>query len=261
MPPQVPSSTAYRPIAPSRVLRSSSPGRASVASRVSLGRFGVSERAAVTSLSLSASTREGATRAGLLLAARLADEAFVFFDPAGGTFHPKIYFAEGLERAYAFVGSHDPAAGGLYGNYEAALEVIFELPVDQASRALTDLRAYIANLRREAKLCLALDATTIDALVADPRYRVARIERRRQTDRLAGAGDPASADDGAAGDLFGRRRASRPALPRLSSRCSPNSTSWKAMSAPPPTQRPPTMSGLPSSRWALSILERLTTRP
>src|SRR4051794_33814876 len=36
-----------------------------------------------------------ATRPGLLLALRVADEAFVFHDRSGRTFHPKVYLGEG----------------------------------------------------------------------------------------------------------------------------------------------------------------------
>jgi hypothetical protein len=165
----------------------------------------------------------GATRPGLLLAAALFDEAFVFHDPAGGTFHPKLYLAGGSEQAFLVVGSSNATAGGLFGNYEASLEARFTLPDELEDPALTEARAYVDELIGETELCLRLNTETIDRLVRERRYRVAGNERRRKptAPRTNASGD-ASEDPVDAGEdasdvpsLFGTRQAPRARTPAL----------------------------------------------
>jgi hypothetical protein len=55
------------------------------------------------------------------------DRVHVVHDPGGRTFHPKLYLVEGPARATLLVGSSNATAGGLYFNFEASLEAIFEL--------------------------------------------------------------------------------------------------------------------------------------
>jgi hypothetical protein len=164
----------------------------------------------------------GATRPGLLLAAALFDEAFVFHDPAGGTFHPKLYMASGSEQAFLAVGSSNATAGGLFANYEVSLEARFVLPDDLEDPALAEARAYVDELIGETELCLRLDTETIDRL-QERRYRVAGNERRRKPSApKTPEGDSASDDPvGVSGDtsgapgLFGTRRAPRTRTPAL----------------------------------------------
>lgn len=165
----------------------------------------------------------GATRPGLLLAATLFDEAFVFHDPSGGTFHPKLYLATGSEKAFLVVGSSNATAGGLFGNYEASLEALFELPGEHDDPALDGARDYVTELLAESELCLRLDAGRIDQLVHERRYRVAGNERRRKRGASESDGTEESDDDTSAAsdetsggpDIFGTRRAPRHTTPAL----------------------------------------------
>jgi len=162
----------------------------------------------------------GATRPGLLLAKALATEAFVFHDGDGGTFHPKIYLAEGPGKAVLLVGSSNATPGGLFGNYEASLEAEFALPDEERAPALVDVKRYIDSLLSESEICLELTDELVDQLVSDPRYHVLGHERRRR--RGSGASDD-EADVDASGSevgnngaaIFGKRRAPRPAPPPL----------------------------------------------
>jgi hypothetical protein len=166
----------------------------------------------------------GATRPGLLLASMLFNEAFVFHDPPGGTFHPKLYLASGSGKALLVVGSSNATAGGLFDNYEASLEALFDLPSEQDDPALAGAREYVTELLGESKLCLPLDADRIDQLVQDRRYRVAGNERRRkrsssQADSAEDSDDGISTpgDDTSGGaNIFGTRQAPRRATPALS---------------------------------------------
>lgn len=165
----------------------------------------------------------GATRPGLLLATALFDDAFVFHDPAGGTFHPKLYLASGSEQAFLVVGSSNATAGGLFGNYEASLEARFTLPDEHEDPALADAQAYVEELIGETELCLRLDTETIDRLVQERRYGVAGNERRRTPSALKASGSSDASDDSAGADehapaalkLFGARKAPRSGTPAL----------------------------------------------
>ncbi|MGI8882778.1 MAG: restriction endonuclease PLD domain-containing protein, partial [Pyrinomonadaceae bacterium] len=51
---------------------------------------------------------------------------------SGHTFHPKIYLFEAEDKAAEiFVGSNNLTAGGLSGNYEASIHIIFNFPDDE----------------------------------------------------------------------------------------------------------------------------------
>ncbi len=123
----------------------------------------------------------GATVPGLKLAIRLADQPFVFHDRTARTFHPKLYLAEGPDKAILLAGSSNLTAGGLLSNYEASLEVEFELPEEIDAKALVGAREYIEMLLADEQLCLPLDEELLDRLIQDPRYVIAQSERRRQT--------------------------------------------------------------------------------
>lgn len=49
------------------------------------------------------------------------------------TFHPKCYIFEGERKAVVFVGSNNLTDGGMFSNYEIAVEYSFNLPSDVAS--------------------------------------------------------------------------------------------------------------------------------
>jgi hypothetical protein len=169
----------------------------------------------------------GATRPGLLLATRLFDRAYVFHDPAGGTFHPKIYLAEGAERALLVVGSSNATPGGWFHNYEASLEARFALPGDADHPALAGVRDYIDTLRAEDELCFRLSEELVDRLVRDRRYNVAGHERltRSRGATATADGDHADLDGSGSTDepsdtdrVFGSRRGNRTFAPPLSAK-------------------------------------------
>ena len=165
----------------------------------------------------------GATRPGLLIATELFDQAHVFHDPGGGTFHPKIYLAEGAEQALLVVGSSNATPGGWFGNYEASLEARFALPGATTHPALQGVREYIEAIHAESELCFELNEELVDRLVENPRYKVAGHERSRRNEVepsneeshpanvLGSTNDP----DGTQ-PLFGSRVARRIAVPPLS---------------------------------------------
>ena len=119
-----------------------------------------------------------ATKAGLMMAIELADEAFVFHDPGVRTFHPKVYLGTGADRARLLVGSSNVTAGGLFSNYEASLEASFDLPQEAAADALVDVTTYIDKLLGDGGLCRPLDVVLLNRMISDPRYSIAEFERR-----------------------------------------------------------------------------------
>ncbi|HET7121746.1 MAG TPA: phospholipase D family protein [Solirubrobacterales bacterium] len=124
-----------------------------------------------------------ATIPGLSLAIEMADEAYVFHDRGSRTFHPKVYFAEGVDKALLLVGSSNLTAGGLYSNYEASLEAEFALPAEKDEPALVDASEFVAKLLSDDQLCLPLDATLLQRLIDSPRYAISAREDRRSSRR------------------------------------------------------------------------------
>lgn len=112
----------------------------------------------------------GATRQGLELAREIFSSVHVFHDNSWRTFHPKIYLAVGGDRARLLVGSNNLTAGGVFFNYEAALECVLTLPADQG--LVDEVRDHIDRLYADAEVCKPLDAALLDELINNPRYRV-----------------------------------------------------------------------------------------
>jgi hypothetical protein len=166
----------------------------------------------------------GATRPGLLGIMRMSDEAYVFHDPGGGTFHPKVYLGEGPEKAVLLVGSSNLTPGGLFVNVEASTSTAFELPAEGKHPALIGARQFIAGLLEDGDACRRLTTTTVESMYADKRYRIAGHERTRQrrSARPRGADledieetgySSEHADE--AGQLFAPSRRRRTAVPPL----------------------------------------------
>lgn len=167
----------------------------------------------------------GATGPGLHAALRWFSTAFVFHDRSGGTFHPKIYLAEGASKALLLVGSSNATPGGFFFNHEASLEAEFELPEDAHAEALIGVHDYINRILGDTDVCLQLDEKLIERLVADPRYRVSGNERRsRRTPSPPPTGaEEADVEEGGeepseeGGSLiFGTSHHARPPVPGLS---------------------------------------------
>jgi PLD-like domain len=97
----------------------------------------------------------GTTRQGVELAKRTFDTVHVFHDPAGGTFHPKLYLATTKDsRGYALVGSNNLTAGGLWHNYETA--VLATLKTDADVRFALEMQAFANQLTQDRRVCKAL---------------------------------------------------------------------------------------------------------
>jgi hypothetical protein len=165
----------------------------------------------------------GATRPGLLGIMRMADEAYVFKDSRGGTFHPKVYLGEGREKAELLVGSSNLTPGGLFVNVEASTSAVFGLPAERNHPALLDARRFVADLIDDGAACTRLTPTTVDELCANKSYRIALNERSRsRTGARPRGADPADIDETVAGadtdetgPLFPPSRRRRTRIPPL----------------------------------------------
>lgn len=74
--------------------------------------------------------QKGTSLEALIMAMRLFDEVYITQE-SGITFHPKIYFFEGSKSSRAYVGSHNFTVGGTETNFESAIEMELDMPVDQ----------------------------------------------------------------------------------------------------------------------------------
>jgi len=154
----------------------------------------------------------GATRQGLELAREVFSSVHVFHDNSWRTFHPKIYLAVGAKRARLLVGSNNLTAGGVFYNYEVALECTLALPEDQG--LLDAVRAYIHRLYADGDVCKALDDDLFTELTTNPRYRVGDEDAgRAAAAKETGDDEPPEdvdlepGDPPAPGSVFGKSRA------------------------------------------------------
>lgn len=117
--------------------------------------------------------QHGATEEGLELALELFSDARIYHDSsASRTFHPKFYVVEGQDRAVAIVGSGNLTAGGLYTNYEAAVELELELANQADIAVLDELRSWWDRRWTEPGASVALTKQMIARLIADPNVSV-----------------------------------------------------------------------------------------
>jgi hypothetical protein len=130
----------------------------------------------------------GGTTQGLRLALEIADSARVFHDPSGRTFHPKVYFASGVGHARLLVGSHNLTAGGTYFNYEAGVMLELDRADSNDETVVADVLGYFARIESDSAVCRTLDNALVDALLADPIYRIGDEDHSR----LQGAPEKAS---------------------------------------------------------------------
>lgn len=111
-------------------------------------------------------------------------EVFVFKNKKGGvTFHPKIYLVQSTQSAEIFIGSNNLTDGGLYGNYEGAVRVSYELPADAAQLALAKQQLN-KFLQPDAPVARRLDGDYLQLLLQ--RNEIpdeAEARKRRQTAR------------------------------------------------------------------------------
>jgi PLD-like domain len=138
----------------------------------------------------------GATRQGLELALEIASEVYVFHDPTGRTFHPKVYLCSGTQHGMLLVGSHNLTAGGVYYNYEAGLRCQLNL-TDEADQLLaTNVHNFFDRLISDQEVCRRLDHQLLAALLDDSTYRIGDedIRRRRSSPAEDEVGAPEDTD-------------------------------------------------------------------
>lgn len=78
----------------------------------------------------------------------------------GHSFHPKVYWFKGLNKAVAFIGSNNLTMGGMEINFEAAVELEFSLPDELAE--FEQVRAMFTSLLPQN--CVASRVLTAEAL-------------------------------------------------------------------------------------------------
>lgn len=59
--------------------------------------------------------------------------ASYFTQQIGNSFHPKVYWFKGASRAVVYIGSNNLTVGGTEINFEAGVEISFELPAEEAN--------------------------------------------------------------------------------------------------------------------------------
>lgn len=192
--------------------------------------------------------QKGTSKDALELMLTLFDRVYVTRE-AGITFHPKIYLFKGASDAHAFIGSNNLTVGGTEKNFEAAVHLELDLPVDAA--ALAELEeAWTALLPANCPATKLLDATELAQLVAD---NVVIEEKAMRAG--AGDGDVVSVGAGRRAFRSGLRVKPESPLPKKSLAARRKSTAAAAgavsapagpapVAAPPAAAAPVTTRGL-----------------
>lgn len=136
----------------------------------------------------------GATRQGLHLTHKICDKSYVLHD-ARRTFHPKVYFFTGPNDWSLLIGSNNLTAGGVFWNYEAALEASGSYGEPQDANLAQQIEDWFDTLLNDTEICKPLDLDIIKQLIESPQYRIGDEIRMRsrhasrstaQTDSLFG---------------------------------------------------------------------------
>jgi hypothetical protein len=118
-----------------------------------------------TSAAILGLDQQGTSKDALELALALFDRVYVTQE-AGITFHPKIYLFKGEHHAQAFVGSNNLTVGGTEKNFEAAVQLEFDLPADAAGLATLE-SAWNELLPASCPATVELSPALLAQLVAD----------------------------------------------------------------------------------------------
>lgn len=161
--------------------------------RILPGLNALSDRGGISRMFFGVDLR-GSTTQGVELASENVSELFVVHDPAGGTFHPKMYLLMGDKIGYGLIGSNNLTAGGLWFNHEAAVLATFD---PQKESEISDgIRNYARMLEKDPDICRRVDQQTLNRLksddyLADETKRKYRSEDRpRSSRRQAANTDP-----------------------------------------------------------------------
>ena len=109
--------------------------------------------------------QQGTSREALELSLTLFDNVYVTREP-GLTFHPKIYLFKGKTSARAFIGSNNLTVGGTEKNFEAAVQLDFDLPEEAELLAQVE-EAWTTLLPESCQATKVLDTIYLAQLVAD----------------------------------------------------------------------------------------------
>ncbi|WP_437016315.1 hypothetical protein [Streptomyces sp. enrichment culture] len=120
----------------------------------------------------------GATRQGLDLTYKVCDNSYVLHD-AGRTFHPKVYLFTGPKDWSLFIGSNNLTAGGVFWNYEAALEVSGSYDDPQDAGLAQQVQGWFDALLGDTGICKPLNLDMIKQLIESPQYRIGDEIRMR----------------------------------------------------------------------------------
>lgn len=125
----------------------------------------------------------GATRQGLHLVHEICDASYVFHD-IGRTFHPKIYFFSGEEEWSLFVGSNNFTAGGVFWNYETALEISGSFTAPEDAELANQVTNLFEKTIADSEVCKPLTQYLIKQLIESPIYRIGdeiRMAKRKNS--------------------------------------------------------------------------------
>ena len=110
-------------------------------------------------------SHQGTSKEALELALSLFDCVYVVLDPRI-TFHPKIYLFKGENYAEAFIGSNNLTVGGTEKNFESAVQLMLEIPLDDAEFNMLEL-SWSELLPQSCPATIELDLVTLEKLVAN----------------------------------------------------------------------------------------------
>lgn len=123
---------------------------------------------------------QGTSRQGVDLARTCFTAIHAVHDPAGGTFHPKVYLAFGSTIGYALVGSNNLTAGGLWHNYEAAILATFD--PRREPDILDGIRGYADRLLADRAICRKVTTPVFRRLVSEGWLADEAADRRRRNE-------------------------------------------------------------------------------
>ncbi len=193
----------------------------------------------------------GATRQGLHLAREIFSTVHVFHDRSSRTFHPKVYLGVGSDRARLLVGSNNLTAGGVFYNYEAALECELQLPGDQD--LVKAVREYIDRLLADGDICKELDDDLLAELIDNPRYRVRDEDKTKSSPESSDPGvpedvDAAGEDSSATGEsVFGTSSQAKRADPAPAGAGAQKAPAKKAPAKKAPAKKAPAKATTPTT--------------
>ena len=103
---------------------------------------------------------------GLMDAVLSNGRVVVFHNQLPHTFHPKVYLFKSADRAEMVVGSGNLTEGGLYTNYEAGLQVGFDLSLAADREALQEIEGALAGWAdKQSGTSMELNEASLDSLV------------------------------------------------------------------------------------------------